>query len=132
MNEDVRCVVVGGGPAGMVLTYLLARGGAKVTLLESRGDFDRRFRGDSIAPSILDHLDVLGLAAPMLATLPHAVADAFVWRTPARAYTLADYSCASRTHPYYALVPQAALLPFMAGQAEGHPRVGVRVGAGLS
>ena len=132
MNEDVRCVVVGGGPAGMVLTYLLARGGAKVTLLESRGDFDRRFRGDSIAPSILDHLDVLGLAAPMLATLPHAVADAFVWRTPARAYTLADYSCASRTHPYYALVPQAVFLPFMAEQAQRFPGVDVRMGARVS
>src|SRR4051812_24033710 len=68
MNEDVRCVVVGGGPAGGGLTSLRARGGAKVTLLEPRGDFDRRFRGDSIAPSILDHLDVLGLAAPMLET----------------------------------------------------------------
>ncbi|MFD1520380.1 FAD-dependent monooxygenase [Pseudonocardia yunnanensis] len=132
MNEDVRCVVVGGGPAGMVLTYLLARGGAKVTLLESRGDFDRRFRGDSIAPSILDHLDVLGLAAPMLETLPHTVADAFVWRTPARAYTLADYRSASRTHPYYALVPQAVFLPFMAEQAQRFPGVDVRMRARVS
>ncbi|WP_433275648.1 FAD-dependent monooxygenase [Pseudonocardia xinjiangensis] len=132
MNETARCVVVGGGPAGVVLTYLLARGGAEVTLLESRGDFDRRFRGDIIAPSILDHLDVLGLAAPMLATVAHAVADAFVWRTPDRAYTLADYRDASRTHPYYALVPQAEFLPFMVAQAQRFPGADVRMGARVS
>ena len=40
-------VVVGGGPAGVLLTYLLARGGASVTLLESRHDFARRLRGSS-------------------------------------------------------------------------------------
>ena len=40
-----RCVIVGGGPGGVMLGYLLARGGARVVLLESRGDFDRQFRG---------------------------------------------------------------------------------------
>ena len=50
-------IVVGGGPAGVLLSYLLARGGVPVTLLESRGDFDRRFRGDTLAPPVLDYLD---------------------------------------------------------------------------
>ena len=53
-------IVVGGGPAGVLLSYLLARGGVPVTLLESRGDFDRRFRGDTLAPPVLDYLDSLG------------------------------------------------------------------------
>jgi 2-polyprenyl-6-methoxyphenol hydroxylase-like FAD-dependent oxidoreductase len=77
-------VVVGGGPAGVLLTYLLARGGVPVTLLESRGDFNRRFR----------------------------------WHTPARTYTLADYRSASRRYGYYALIPQARFLPWLARQAE--------------
>jgi 2-polyprenyl-6-methoxyphenol hydroxylase-like FAD-dependent oxidoreductase len=47
MDERTGCVVVGGGPGGAMLAYLLARGGVAVALLESRGDFDRRFRGDS-------------------------------------------------------------------------------------
>ena len=53
-------VVVGGGPGGVLLTYLLSRGGVAVTLLEARHDFARRFRGDTLAPGVLDYLDDLG------------------------------------------------------------------------
>ena len=49
-ESTTRCAVVGGGPGGVVLAYLLARAGMPVTLLESRPDFDRRFRGDALAP----------------------------------------------------------------------------------
>jgi 2-polyprenyl-6-methoxyphenol hydroxylase-like FAD-dependent oxidoreductase len=111
-------VVVGGGPAGVLLTYLLARGGVAVTLLESHRDFDRKFRGDTLAPPVLDYLDTLGLAEPLLATVPHTRAHAFRWHTPRRTYTLADYRNASRRHPYYALIPQARFLPWLARQAE--------------
>ena len=111
-------VVVGGGPAGVLLTYLLARAGLPVTLLESRRDFDRRFRGDTLAPSVLDYLDDLGLAAPLLAEIPHGRAHAFRWHTPSRTYTLADYRSASRRHGYYALIPQAKFLPWLAARAQ--------------
>jgi 2-polyprenyl-6-methoxyphenol hydroxylase-like FAD-dependent oxidoreductase len=121
-------IVVGGGPAGVLLTYLLARGGVEVTLLESRGDFDRRFRGDTLAPPVLDYLDTLGLAGPLLAEIPHTRAHAFRWHTPRRTYTLADYRGASRRHPYYALIPQARFLPWLAAKAEEHG-ARVRMGA---
>jgi 2-polyprenyl-6-methoxyphenol hydroxylase-like FAD-dependent oxidoreductase len=75
-------VVVGGGPAGVLLTYLLARGGVPVTLLESRGDFNRRFRGDTLAPPVLDYLDTLGLAEPLLAAVPHAERTRFAGTPP--------------------------------------------------
>jgi 2-polyprenyl-6-methoxyphenol hydroxylase-like FAD-dependent oxidoreductase len=110
-------VIVGGGPGGVMLGYLLARGGVQVTLLESRGDFDRRFRGDSLAPPVLDHLDQLGLARPLLAEIPHVKADAFVWSTPRRRYVLADYRAASAQFPFYALVPQARFLPWIVDRA---------------
>jgi 2-polyprenyl-6-methoxyphenol hydroxylase-like FAD-dependent oxidoreductase len=46
-----NCVVVGGGPAGTMLAYLLARAGVPVTLLEAHRDFERDFRGDTVHPS---------------------------------------------------------------------------------
>ena len=112
----------------MVLAYLLARGGARVTLLESRGDFDRRFRGDSLAPAVLDHLDLLGLAEPLLAEIPHFRADAFAWSTPGKRYVLADYRDASAKFPFYALVPQARFLPWMVERARPYG-LDVRMGA---
>jgi 2-polyprenyl-6-methoxyphenol hydroxylase-like FAD-dependent oxidoreductase len=117
-------IVVGGGPAGVLATYLLARGGVAVTLLESRRDFDRRFRGDSLAPAVLDHLDTLGLADDLLADVPHTRAEAFRWHTPRRTYTLADYRSASRRFGFYALIPQARFLPWLASRAE---QLGARV-----
>ena len=49
-----RCVVAGGGPAGMMLGFLLARAGVDVVVLEKHGDFLRDFRGDTIHPSTLE------------------------------------------------------------------------------
>ncbi len=132
MDERTGCVVVGGGPAGVMLSYLLARGGVDVVLLESRGDFDRRFRGDSIAPPVLEHLHTLGLAEPLLAEIPHVRAEKFVWSTPSHRYVLADYRDASSRFPFYALVPQATFLPWMVerGQRYGlDVRMGARVSA---
>ncbi|GAA4801559.1 FAD-dependent oxidoreductase [Actinomycetospora chlora] len=113
-------VVVGGGPGGVLLTYLLARGGASVTLLESRRDFARRFRGDTLAPGVLEYLDTLGLAEPLLDEVPHTRSDAFRWHTAERTWTLVDYRGASRRFPFYALIPQAEFLPWLADHARAH------------
>jgi 2-polyprenyl-6-methoxyphenol hydroxylase-like FAD-dependent oxidoreductase len=131
-EATTRCVVAGGGPGGVMLAYLLARAGVAVTLLESRPDFDRRFRGDALAPPVLELLDALGLAQPLLAEIPHGTADAFVWRTPTRAYRLADYRRTSATYPYYALVPQGRFLPFMVERAARFPGFRVEMGARVS
>ena len=128
MDERTGCVIVGGGPGGVVLAHLLVRAGVRVTLLESHGDFDRRFRGDSIAPAILDHLDRLGLAEPMLAELPHVRSDRFVWSTPTRRYVLADYRATSGRFPFYALVPQASFLPWLVERSRPYG-LDVRMGA---
>src|SRR5437763_16011358 len=60
-NERTTCLVVGGGPAGMVLGLLLARAGIEVTVLEKHGDFLRDFRGDTVHASTIRLLDELGL-----------------------------------------------------------------------
>ena len=61
---------VGGGPAGIMLGFLLARGGIDVIVLEKHADFLRDFRGDTIHPSTLGLINELGLLDRFLA-LPH-------------------------------------------------------------
>ena len=57
----VRCCIAGGGPAGMMLGFLLARAGVDVVVLEKHADFLRDFRGDTIHPSTLEVMHELGL-----------------------------------------------------------------------
>ena len=64
------CCIVGGGPCGMMLGYLLARAGVEVVVLEKHADFLRDFRGDTIHPSTLELMHELGLLSDFLA-LPH-------------------------------------------------------------
>ena len=65
------CVIAGGGPAGMMLGYLLARAGVDVTVLEKHKDFLRDFRGDTVHPSTLQVMQELGLLEKFL-KLPHS------------------------------------------------------------
>jgi 2-polyprenyl-6-methoxyphenol hydroxylase-like FAD-dependent oxidoreductase len=67
---DTTCCIAGGGPAGLMLGYLLARAGVDVVVLEKHADFLRDFRGDTIHPSTIDLLAELGLRDAFL-TLPH-------------------------------------------------------------
>ena len=64
------CCITGGGPAGMMLGFLLARAGVAVTVLEKHADFLRDFRGDTIHPSTLELMHELGLLDDFL-KLPH-------------------------------------------------------------
>lgn len=128
MSTDTGCVVVGGGPGGMMTAYLLARCGIPVTLLESHGDFDRDFRGDSLHPYTLELLDTLGLADDLLA-LPHFPAQRFRMHTPTGTITTADYGRLRTRFPYVALMPQARFLDFMADRAAALPTFTLRTGA---
>src|SRR5713226_3144529 len=67
---ETRCCIAGGGPAGMMLGFLLARAGVDVVVLEKHGDFFRDFRGDTIHPSTLELMHELGLLDEFL-KLPH-------------------------------------------------------------
>src|SRR6476646_4288379 len=68
---QTRCIIVGGGPAGMMAGYLLGRAGVPVVVLEKHADFFRDFRGDTIHPSTLELMNELGLADRFL-RLPHS------------------------------------------------------------
>src|SRR5580658_7036819 len=65
------CCVAGGGPAGMMLGFLLARAGIEVVVLEKHADFLRDFRGDTIHPSTLEVIHELGLLDEFLRR-PHS------------------------------------------------------------
>jgi FAD binding domain-containing protein len=69
-SVKVQCCIVGGGPAGMMLGYLLGRAGIDVVVLEKHADFFRDFRGDTVHPSTLQVMDELGLIDGFL-KLPH-------------------------------------------------------------
>ncbi len=59
VRRSVRVLVIGGGPAGSTAAALLARQGFTVTLLE-RDRFPRYHIGESLLPSCLPVLDLLG------------------------------------------------------------------------
>ncbi|GII77122.1 FAD-dependent oxidoreductase [Sphaerisporangium rufum] len=123
-----RVVVVGGGPGGLVLAYLLARAAVPVTLLEARADFDRDFRGDSLHPYTLELLDRLGLAEDLL-RLPHHPARWFRFHTPTGTVTTTDYGRLRTRYNFVALMPQARFLDFLAGRARELPGFELRMGA---
>jgi 2-polyprenyl-6-methoxyphenol hydroxylase-like FAD-dependent oxidoreductase len=114
MSERTSCVVVGGGPAGMVLGLLLARAGVEVSVLEKHGDFLRDFRGDTVHPSTLQLLDELGLGE-RFAKLPHSRLHEIAFPIDVdRSVLIADFRRLKVPYPYIAMVPQWDLLNLLA------------------
>ena len=60
------CAIAGGGPAGVMLGFLLARAGVPVVVLEKHADFFRDFRGDTVHPSTLEVMHELGVLEEFL------------------------------------------------------------------
>lgn len=111
-STSTGCVIVGGGPAGMVLGLLLARRGVRVQLLEMHADFERDFRGDTIHPSTMELLDRIGLAED-LHKLRHGKLRAMRLVTPQRTWTLVQLDRLKTRFPYIMIAPQARFLEFL-------------------
>jgi 2-polyprenyl-6-methoxyphenol hydroxylase-like FAD-dependent oxidoreductase len=127
MGERTTCLVVGGGPAGMVLGLLMARAGVEVTVLEKHADFLRDFRGDTVHPSTLQLLDELGLAEEF-ARLPHTKVEQVVFPTgDGGSVTLGDFRRLHVPYPYIAMTPQWDLLDLLADAGRREPTFTLRM-----
>lgn len=122
------CCIAGGGPAGLMLGYLLARAGVQVIVLEKHLDFLRDFRGDTIHPSTLTVLDDLGLLEAFLA-LPHQEVRELTADVYGQAVTVADFTHLDAPRPFMVLVPQWDFLDFIADQARQLPTFSLHRGA---
>ncbi|MBT2225333.1 FAD-dependent oxidoreductase [Nonomuraea sp. NEAU-A123] len=119
-TESVRCCVVGGGPAGIMLGLLLARQGVEVIVLEKHADFLRDFRGDTVHPSTLELIAELGWVEEFL-ELPHAKMREVTVSIGGKAVTFADFSRLKVRCPYIAFLPQWDVLDFLAAKAAAYP-----------
>ncbi len=115
-----QCCIAGGGPAGMMLGFLLARAGIDVVVLEKHADFLRDFRGDTIHPSTLEVMAELGLLEQFLA-LPHQKVQELAGEIGGERVVLADFSHLPVRCPYIAFMPQWDFLDFLADQGRLYP-----------
>ena len=125
---QTTCCIVGGGPAGMMLGYLLARAGIDVVVLEKHADFLRDFRGDTIHPSTLEVMYELGLLDEFLKR-PHQKVTEFHGRIGAFETTVADLRRLPTHCKFIAFMPQWDFLNFMADHARQFPGFHLRMQA---
>ncbi len=115
------CCVVGGGPAGMMLGFLLARAGVDVIVLEKHADFLRDFRGDTIHPSTLELMYELGLLEEFLRR-PHQQLSQVSAEIEGVSITVADFSHLPTHSKFIAFMPQWDFLNFIAEKAKRYPQ----------
>lgn len=120
-----RCAIAGGGPAGMMLGFLLARAGVEVVVLEKHADFLRDFRGDTIHPSTLELMHELGLLDEFL-QLPHQKALTLNAQIGDTTIPMADFSHLPTRCRFVALIPQWDFLNFLAAHGRRYPGFSLR------
>ncbi len=121
-----RCVIAGGGPAGMMLGFLLARAGIDVVVLEKHKDFLRDFRGDTVHPSTLELIHELGLLEEFL-KLPHQEVSRLTFQVGAERIPMVDFSHLPTRCKFVALMPQWDFLDFLARQGRRYPKFHLRM-----
>lgn len=116
---ETRCCIVGGGPAGMMLGFLLARAGLDVVVLEKHADFLRDFRGDTIHPSTLELFHELGLLDEFL-QLPLARTERISVTIGGEQIPMVDLTRLKVHAPFMAMAPQWEFLNFLERKARAY------------
>src|SRR5215813_11480463 len=117
---QTRCVIAGGGPAGIMAGYLLARAGVPVIVLEKHADFFRDFRGDTIHPSTLELMYELGLLNEFLKQ-PHQEVRELRAIVNGQAVPIADFTRLPTHCKFIAFMPQWDFLNFLSTHAKAFP-----------
>ena len=117
---STSCVIAGGGPAGMMAGFLLARSGVDVIVLEKHKDFLRDFRGDTIHPSTLELMHELGLLEKFLAE-PHTEVREIAVEIGKESFVVGDFTHVPTHCKFLALMPQWDFLTFLLKEAETLP-----------
>ncbi len=128
--HHTTCCIVGGGPAGAVLALLLARQGIPVILLEMHKNFDRKFRGDTLHPAILEIMDEIGLAE-RLHQLRHVKVYDPTLRTADGPFRPVDFRRLKTLFPYVMFIPQPRFLEFLTEEAKRFAQFRLVMGANV-
>jgi 2-polyprenyl-6-methoxyphenol hydroxylase-like FAD-dependent oxidoreductase len=123
---QTTCCIAGGGPAGMVLGFLLARAGVDVQVLEKHADFLRDFRGDTIHPSTFELMYELGILDDFLLR-PHQELTSIAGVIDDTTVIIADFSHLPTHCKFVGLMPQWDFLNFVAEKARAYPEFHLRM-----
>jgi 2-polyprenyl-6-methoxyphenol hydroxylase-like FAD-dependent oxidoreductase len=125
-TQNTQCCIAGGGPAGMMLGFLLARAGVRVVVLEKHADFLRDFRGDTVHPSTLELIYELGLLDEFL-KLPHRKVDRLSLQIGEQRVRIIDLTHLPAQCKYIALMPQWDFLNFLADHGRRYKQFDLRM-----
>jgi 2-polyprenyl-6-methoxyphenol hydroxylase-like FAD-dependent oxidoreductase len=121
---SVQCCIAGGGPAGMMLGYLMARAGVRTMVLEKHADFLRDFRGDTVHPSTLQAMVDLGLIDAFLQRL-HSELRHIGIEIDGRRMEVVNFQHLPVDCRFVAFMPQWEFLNFLAEAGKKLPALAV-------